>query len=194
MVRVWTPEQKAAASARAKARIAAVGKIVGESNQQVLLAKSMAEPAPAPTIEGGAVDLAAVMAMVQKLQDDQAALKEENAQLHLKLGGLEAAQKQLVDEFGQTVDVAPPNDLSATIERLQRPKGNIEEILNDAEMQARERGDKTFSRDRLRRALNGEQVEDVNRFVCPNCGKLKPHWKSDADVENHIATDCKKKH
>lgn len=147
--------------------------------------------------EGGAVviDAASVMARLDELTakvaaaEDRAASAEAQAE---KLSQqLNSAQENgfFWDEFGNKVSCLTSAMKQGNAGIHDKP-GTVIEKLDIMEKMAAIRKE-PFDRERTRKILMGEPVEDFCKFRCEHCGRAEEVWNTredlyEAHVENHI--------
>lgn len=129
-------------------------------------------------------DASAVMAQLQALTERVSAAENENDRLK---AALKEAQETgaFTDEFGQKVVILTGAMDSVNASIHDKP-GTLIEKLDIMERQAKIRHE-AFDRERVRKILCGEEVDDLIEFICPHCGRGDIKWNGHEDMFNaHI--------
>ena len=146
-------------------------------------------------IKDGVIDLAAFITRLDDMEkkvaaaEDRAASAEQRAEA--LSNQLNSAQENgfFWDEFGNKVSC-----LTAAMKQgnsgIHDKPGTLLEKLDIMEKQARLRKE-PFDRERTRKILSGEPVEDFCKYRCEHCGRAEEVWNTredlyEAHVENHL--------
>ena len=149
--------------------------------------------APDNSVSGDATatrgfDASAVMAQLQALTERVATAESENRRLEAALA--EAKETgSFTDEMGNKVSILTGAMANVNAQIHDKP-GTLIEKLDIMERQAKIRRE-PFDRERTRKILCGEEVEDLNHFICDRCGRAETKWNDhpelfDAHVQQHI--------
>lgn len=129
-------------------------------------------------------DSALVLAQLQALTERVQSAENENARLQ---AALEEAKTTgaFTDEFGNKVNILTGAMAGANAQIHDKP-GTLIEKLDIMEKQAHARRE-TFDRERTRKILMGEPVEDLLEFICDRCGRGEERWNGHPELfEAHV--------
>lgn len=136
--------------------------------------------------EGGGViiDASEILSQLQELRERVSTAEDKNRKLEQQLASAER-NGFYMDEFGNRVACLNSSMQQANLNNHDKP-GTLLEKLDIMEKQARIRKE-PFDRERTRRILAGEPVED-NAVICDNCGRSDAEWSTNEDkFAAHIA-------
>lgn len=136
--------------------------------------------------EGGAViiDAADIMSQLAALTEKVGSLENQNHKLQAQLDSAER-NGFYMDEFGNRVACLNSRMQQDNLNNHDKP-GTLLEKLDVMEKQARIRKE-PFDRERTRKILLGEPVEDLS-IICPRCGRSDAAWTDDeSKYRAHIA-------
>jgi hypothetical protein len=134
------------------------------------------------------IDMAAVLAQLQSLTERVSVAENENQRLQAALA--EAKETgSFVDEMGNKVNCLSEAQRNTNAGMHDRP-GTLIETLDVMEKQAKIRRE-PFDRERTRKILSGEEVEDLSQYICDRCGRSEAKWNThpemfEAHVQHHI--------
>ncbi len=147
-------------------------------------AAALANPSNALGHQTKEVDIAAILTRLEALTERVATAESENARL-------EAALKEakdtgtFTDEFGQVVKILDRSMENTNAGMHDRP-GTLIETLDIMEKQAKIRRE-PFDRERTRKILCGEPVEELCLYICDRCGRSEEKWNTHPDLfDDHI--------
>lgn len=140
--------------------------------------KKIVEPensAASPSV----IDATEILAELKRLTERIESQETENKRLQ---AALQQAQQsgQFVDEFGNVVNCLPPNSDKSLI--ADKP-GTLLEKLDIMEVLAAQRRE-PFDRERTRKVLMGEPVEELVEFICQHCGRGEEKWNGHEELFN----------
>ncbi len=137
-----------------------------------------------PRENGGVViDASAIMAQLAALTERVASAEDKNKRLELQIQSAQA-NGWYMDEFGNKVPCLNSAMQQDNLNNHDKP-GTLLEKLDNMEKLARIRKE-PFDRERVRRILSGEPVED-EAVICTYCGRSDAAWSADEEkYDAHI--------
>jgi len=164
-------------------------------NTKVRPAQDTVNPA-APEMTNGVIDLAQFIARLEDMErkvgvaEEKASSAEARAE---KLSEqLDSAQANgwYTDEFGNKVGILSSSMQQGNQQVHDKP-GTIMEKLDIMEKMAKIRRE-PFDRERTRKILLGEPVEDFCKYRCEHCGRAEEAWNTNEDaftdhVNHHLS-------
>jgi len=129
--------------------------------------------------DSSVIDASAILAELKRLSERVESQEKENQRLQ---DALKQAQQNgsFIDEFGNVVNCLPPN---ADKSLLNDKPGTLLEKLDIMETLAAQRRE-PFDRERTRKVLMGEPVDELVEFICPHCGRGEEKWNGHEDLFN----------
>lgn len=150
--------------------------------------KKTAAKKPAARSATKTIDMADIMAEMRRLSARVEATEDENERLR---NALQEAKDTgaFIDEFGQKV-VILDRAMMAVNNGIHDRAGTIPEKLDIMEKVSKI-NKQPFDRERTRKILMGEEVEDLSEYICERCGRSETKWNTnpslfEAHVQAHI--------